>query len=457
MQKNTARQVMLMQSEIKTITYANGEIQKVQVVRWDRWDQLDYLTPAHSSEALDCFADIYRNHLVPAAPWIFGHMVLFQLPGDFTPELPVNARKHGTVASSLTAAAAVLQDGVSIRGGKPVFCNEAAKQLWCTLEQQNCIRIVSGRLPTTKIIPVTNIPGYLSEAAPEAVLKVNASFFIMDCFDCATVYDHVGTPFGLCVKDGRVIHPPLYNREALLVDQKGDIRIRHMDVTDLEMEINGTIFRHGENASIYSRPEKFRAPGGHKQYLIITGCQVAAVSEHPTGIPASGFVLCPREDVEIPAGSQVIYHGLENIAFGIQVGNSILKDGIKTGRFHSRFYNIRNLEPVPFPPSLYPMNFKKSRAARIALGADENGKPVLLWAEGAAKIGYVPGKGSCGASLKEMAELCAQAGMKNAVNLDGGGSAQILVNHHRALQISDRNAQTLSEAERPIPIGLVVR
>lgn len=446
-----------MQSEIQTISYSNGEIQQFQIVRWDSWEQLNFLTPPHSSESLDRFADIYRKFLIPAAPWIFGHLVMFQLPEGFSPELPINPKKYGTVASSLTAAAAVLQDGVSIRGGKPVFRNKIAKQLWSVLEIQNCIRIVSGRLPTTKIIPVTNTPGYLSDASPEAALKVNASFFIMDSFDCATLHDHVGIPFGLCVKDGNVIHPPLYNREALLVSQAGEVSIRHMDVTDLDIWINGHFFRHGKNASIYSRPGRMRTPGGKRKYLTITGCRVAAVSEQPVTIPASGFVLCPHEDIDIPAGAAVAYQGLEEIRFGIQVGNSIIKDGIKTQGFHSRFYNIRHLEPVPYPPSLYPMNFDKARAARIALGADKEGKPVLLWAEGAAKIGYIPGQGSCGASLREMADICEQAGMQNAVNLDGGGSSQILLHNQRLLQISDRNALSLAETERPIPLALVVK
>ncbi len=445
-----------MQSEISAISYPNGEMQRFQAVRWDRWEDLDFLTPPCAPDGLDRFADIYRNYLVPAAPWLFGHMVIFRLPADFSMALPSHAEKYGTVASPLTAAAVVLQAGVSIHGTKPTFRNKAAKQLWALLEARNCIRIVSGKLPSTKIIPVTNIPGYLSDAATRSALRVNATFFIMDCFDCATVYDHVGTPFGLCVKDGTVIHPPLYHREALLVSKTGEVRIRHMDVTDLEIKIGGHIFRHGQNADIYTRPQKVRAPGKKSKYLVITGCRVAAVSNRPVNIPASGFVLCPHEAVEIPAGTPVTYHGLEDICFGIQVGNSILKDGVKTERFASRFYNIRHLEPVPFPPSLYPMNFDKARAARIALGADNHGKPVLLWAEGAAKIGYVPGQGSCGASLREMAEICTQAGMINAVNLDGGGSAQLLMGSQRMLQISDRNAATHSEAERPIPLGLVV-
>ena len=102
------------------------------------------------------------------------------------------------------------------------------------------------------------------------------------------------------------------------------------------------------------------------------------------------------------------------------------------------------------------MNFDKSRAARIALGADSEGKPILLWAEGAAKSGYIPGQGSCGASLSEMAEICADVGMVNAVNLDGGGSAQILLGNRRSLMISDRNKQDFSEAERPVPLGLML-
>jgi exopolysaccharide biosynthesis protein len=103
------------------------------------------------------------------------------------------------------------------------------------------------------------------------------------------------------------------------------------------------------------------------------------------------------------------------------------------------------------------MNFDKSRAARIALGADSEGKPILLWAEGAAKSGYIPGQGSCGASLKELAELCNLAGMKHAVNLDGGGSAQILLKNQRALQISDRDPQSFAEQERPVPLGLIIK
>ena len=173
-------------------------------------------------------------------------------------------------------------------------------------------------------------------------------------------------------------------------------------------------------------------------------------------IPASGFVLCPVGTCDAKPGDSVSYPGMEEVIFGIQVGNSIVRNGVKTERFLSRFYNIRHLEPVPFPPSLYPMNFKGGRAARIALGADAQGKPMLLWAEGAPKLGYLPGTHSRGASLSDMADICTDVGMVNAVNLDGGGSAQMLLNNQRFLEISDRNPDH-SESERPVPNALIIR
>ena len=92
----------------------------------------------------------------------------------------------------------------------------------------------------------------------------------------------------------------------------------------------------------------------------------------------------------------------------------------------------------------------------MVLGTDSGGTPVILWAEGAGKLKYSPGKESCGASLSEMEDICQKLGLVNAVNLDGGGSAQIILNGIRSLRVSDRNPDN-TEAERAIPVGLVIR
>ena len=432
--------------EIKTYSYPDGQIQRVQIARLDSWAQLDFLRPTPTPQALDKFADIYRRYLVPACPWLFGNMVLFRLPEDV--EIPL-----GGFANREIAAAALLRKGVTMWGKTPAFHSAAAKGLWQTLESRDCIRIVRGRLPVTQIIPVGNLSGYLTEGE-DAALKVNASFFIMDKFDCATVFDQIGTPLGLLVKDGVVENPPLFGREALLVRKDGTVSVEPAAVK--ELEIRGKRYRIGENARLFSRPERSHTPLSRGKKLVIVGTKVVAVTQALTvAIPASGFVL--QADCPANPGDPVTYPGFEDIAFGIQVGNSILRNGEKTGKFLSRFYNIYHLQPVPFPPSLYPMDFHKSRAARIALGADKDGKPVLLWAEGAAKIGHTPGEDSRGATLWDLAQFCADAGMVNAVNLDGGGSAQMLVAGKRALQLSDREETTGAQVERPIPLALTVK
>ena len=279
----------------------------------------------------------------------------------------------------------------------------------------------------------------------------------MDRFDCATVYDHIGIPLGLRVKDGVVENPPLYRREALLVKKDGSVAVTMPDIREMELQINGITFQHGRNAVLYTRPQRSRTPYDRKKKLVIIGCRVAAVAEGGSvPVPASGFVLSTEEAVNVQPGDAVCYRGMEDVRFGIQVGNSIVRDGVKTEAFRSRFYNIRRLEPVPYPPSLYPMDFHGGRAARIALGADREGRPMVLWAEGAAKVGHDPQKNSRGASLADMAQICSEAGMWNAVNLDGGGSAQILLNNRRELQISDRKEGDGTEVERPVPLALMI-
>ena len=450
-------------SVIKVYQREEGQIQRVQAVTWDNWSHLDFLHLKENPAALKCFRDIYANYLVPGCPWVFGNMILFHIPKDLEVKFPYVSREYGKIENPLTAAAIALEKGVKIIAGKPVFLNSKIREFWQELKERNSVYIVCGKLPFTKVIPIASYSGFLSENEPDAAMKVNASFFIMDSFDCATVYDHVGKVFGLCVKNGVVESPPLYHREALLVKKNGKVLIKTLDICDLEIKINGICYMHGKNAVIYTRPEMSKTPKKEKGIkIVVVGNQVVAIKKKGRAfIPASGFVLCLKRDFsnkqDIVPGDKVEYLGMEEIQFGIQVGNSIVKDGVKTEEFISKFYNIRKLEKIPYPPSLYPMNFDHGRAARIALGCDKEGKPMIFWAEGAGKIRYIPGEDSTGASLKEMAEIAQDLGMVQAVNLDGGGSAQILLRNERSLRISDRNKDDNSEAERLVPLGLIVR
>jgi len=261
---------------------------------------------------------------------------------------------------------------------------------------------------------------------------------------------------GLMVKDGKVENPPLYGREALLVDREGKVTIRPLGPENLTMEIRGREYRQGENCRVFQRPRYPFTPPGTGLRAVIVGCRVVSVGRRILPVPASGFVLEVSKDADLKTGDPVMFRGLEGCVFGIQVGNSVIREGVPTDRFLSRFYNIRALQPVPFPPSLYPMRFERDRAARMVLGADRAGNPMVLWAEGAPKTGYVSGRDSRGVSLSELARLCGVLDFYNAVNLDGGDSAQLLLGGRRELLISDRDEQG-REVERPIPAALRIK
>ena len=225
-----------MRSEIRTFSYPNGELQRVQVVRWEDWGSLDFLKPQYSDKSLDSFARIYRKFLVPACPWLFGNMLLFRLPADMEMPFSFETERYGNLSHRLTAAAAALERGVHFQGKTPVFRDERTKKFYRELETRNCLRVVRGKLPITTIIPVGDLSGFLADSEENARMKVNASFFIMDRFDCATVYDHIGVHLGLCVKNGVVENPPLYNREALLVRRDGSVSVEPVAVRKLEIE-----------------------------------------------------------------------------------------------------------------------------------------------------------------------------------------------------------------------------
>ena len=445
-----------MKSEIKIFPYENGEIQRVHLVRPESWSEIELLQPEWSDKAVDCFYKIYKQFLVPAAPWVFGNIVLFRLPEGVAVPFGHTSGAYGEVADELTAAAVCLRKGIFLMGEKVCFRNEQVKKFWQTLESQDCIRIVRGKLPITTIIPIGREAGFMTETEPDAAMKVNGSFFIMDPFDCATPYDHIGANFGLFVKDGVVEHPPMYEREALIVKKDGQVTIAQPSIRDLSVTIGDHTFIHGKNARFYTRPAYARSPLSRSKSLVIIGCRVAAVCDGSAPVPGSGFVIRTNDCCGIKAGDTVTYGGMEDVCFGIQVGNSIIRDGVKTESFISKFYNIKGISRIAFPPSLYPLDYNGARAARIAIGADSEGKPMILWAEGAAKLGHKSGVDSCGASLADMARICAELGMVNGVNLDGGGSAQILVNNKRSLMISDRNTD-FTESERPVPMGLIIR
>ena len=451
-----------MESEIKTFTYENGDVQRVRVVHPDSFDALEFFRPAPSEQAFPRLVALYRDFIVARAPFIFGKLVLFRIPDDFSEEaLPPRESAYGTLFTPEARVKAAFLRDVHWKGhtenGAPAFRSASTEKLWNELVARGSLEVVRGSRRSMSFLPVAGTFGMLSETEPDAAMKVNASFFVMDCFDCGTIYDTIGTPLGLCVKNGEVLNPPLFDREVFSV-RGGSCAVESVPLACLKAQIGGQRYEDGqEGVKFYMRPERANTRSGGYDIIVVGQNVVAVKRGGRSKVPCSGFVIHTPKDPGIRTGARVFYRGAENLDFAIQVGNSAIRGGVRTEDFISRFYDIKKIWTTAYPPSLYPLNYEKARAPRIVLGADENDRPMILWFEGAGKFGYEPGRDSCGASLSEAAAICETLGMKNGIHLDGGGSAQIITHGERVLKVSDRDPSDFSEHERAVPMGLIVR
>lgn len=443
-----------MESEIRTFRYPKGEMQRVQCVKLDSFSQLSFFRPVFSEEAFLRICDLYRNFIVQKYASLLGRIVIFHLPDDMEIPFEDDFSPYDRVYDRLTAVTLNFRKNIRMKDGRMVFSNQKTADFYRSLINRNALQTVQGKRNHLSFLPISHGIGFMSETLKNAELKVNSSFFVMDLLDCATGFDHVGKPIGLCVKDGRIISPPLFDREALLV-RDDSVSIRKTSLNEISVIINDIVYTHGKNAEFFSRPEHARTPKGGFD-IIISDSQIVAVKTGGNSpVPSSGFVLHLNDEIKINS-MEVSYKGMEDVAFGIQVGNSALVNGRRTEKFISGFHNYKNLLTNVYPPSMYPMNYKKDRAPRMILGCDKDNKPVILWFEGAGKFGYDKEKDSPGASLSEAAEICEYMELENAINLDGGGSAQILINGERELLLSDRDPSDLSERERGIAMGLYI-
>ena len=430
-------------------------MERVQIVRLDRFDDLHFYRPVHDPDSFTAIASLYRDYIVKRYASLLGTVILYHVPDDYLEEDLSCDEKYGLIHDRKLQVNAFFKENLFVRKGKLCFRHEQAQALFERLKKDHLLVIAKGKRNFLSLVPIGNDLGYLSKDKKHR-LKVNSSFFVFDLPDLQCPCDVVGTPFGLCIKDGKVLSPPLYDRETLLSYADGRVEIRRMSLTDVSVIIDDKEYHHSDNAVFYSRPAYHFSPAGGYDLVIVDGNIVAEKAGGHTPVPSGGFILKLPEKREIIDRS-VTYGSMEGIVFAIQGGNSAVINGIPTDRFLSPFYNIFQFWKTSFPPSMYPLNYRKDRAPRIVLGADKGGKPLLLWFEGAGKFGYQKGQESAGASLKEAADICQDMGLFQGIHLDGGGSAQILLDNERSLKVSDRDPITYNEIERAIPSGLYVK
>ena len=450
----------MIESRIDTVRYDNGEMQRFQVVSGFAWNDLEFVQPPFSKEAFGEMCRIYGKFIVPKHSFLYGIFLMFHVPEGMESPYPYETESGVFFDRQLAAAeglrALVREGRIRNEDRKLVVDDPGAKAFLDKLEAGGWLQVWCGdRTDDVCVMPFGEDLGFLSDLEPQPHFVCNSHFFEMDMFDGDSPYDLFGTPYGMTVKNGIMSLPPVNGREAFVVDMNGVPAIVRPDIREIPVLIQGKTFIHGKNCTMYSRPWTRVTPSEEGLDVMVVGDEVVAF--HKGGgvrVPSGGFVIHTGERLEM-VQSPVQYLGQENILLAVQVGSSVVKDGNLVDHFESSFYDYTR-DPVPYPPSMYPLDYEKSRAPRMAVCSDADGDPVIVWAEGCSKLFYAKGKESCGASLLELGKYCHSIGLVNALNLDGGGSSEIFIDGKMQMHVSGRKDDN-SDSERPVPMGLMVR
>src|SRR3989454_11076051 len=253
-----------------------------------------------------------------------------------------------------------------------------------------------------------------------------------------------GMPLGMVVIDGQLMTTPTDRRSVFVITREGKPAIVPFEFTGRVLTAARTSLwasgvnhpPHAGGLAVYNR---FYGP-------LTPPLQTAAVVrndivEHLTTgkilIPQDGYVLgVTPDDAElitkfIRAGDRLwlrleVWPDLE-IASAVGGGPRLVKDGQVF---------------VPFAWEWFSPRHVRERAPRTAVGITAANKVLLVTVDGR-------GRQNTGMTLREMAELMVQLGAREAMNLDGGSSATMVVGGRVVNDPSDG-------MERPIASALLV-
>lgn len=444
-----------MNTYIDTVKLDDGNIQKYQVVTGFDWEDMKFGVPKFEKKVMVKFSNLYRLNIIPKDPSLYGILYFYQVPESLELNLS-NDTDLGEVYDKTILVNYYFQKASHEGKVKEVdetliFEDDNLQRIFDELKSQKLVSSARGVKKDILFLPLYDGFGYMSSIKGHS-LKVNSHFFLMEMFDRDSGYDLIGTPHSLALYKNKILLPPLNHRKALLVQEDGTVVIRHKELAGMKITIGDKVFTNCSSTKYFYRPETRVTDKVDGYDIIIVNSEVVALKKGgQSRVPMAGFIIQVKGDVVLTSHS-VEYENKKNYKFGIQVGPAMMIDGLKEVEMSCPMYDGNG---APYPSTVYPMNFHKSRAARIGLGEIDN-KPILIWAEGAGKLGYIKGKESCGASLSEFADFCESKGIRNLVNLDGGGSAQLIYKDKKYLKIADRLDDTVTEDERPVPNCILI-
>lgn len=252
-----------------------------------------------------------------------------------------------------------------------------------------------------------------------------------------------GEPLGMVVINGEMVSAPLPRRSVFGISRDGPFinsfefqgRVRTSNNSSLWVSaVNRP--PHAGAVAVYTPRYGPLTPYLQTAVIVRDGIVMRFVSGRIL-IPDRGYVLTVNQsDAELlpkhlSVGQRVwvqfdVWPTMD-IVSALGGGPRLVKDGTPF---------------IPFDWEWLPNRIFASRAPRTAVGITENGKLIFVTVDGRSRR-------NTGMTLTELARLMVQLGAREAMNLDGGGSATMVVGGRTVNEPSDGR-------ERPVGSALVI-
>lgn len=273
-----------------------------------------------------------------------------------------------------------------------------------------------------------------------------------------TYFSPASLPLGVLVINGELISYPIYNRTALILDDKGNAAIDQV-MLDGYIEIDGARYQitgvnePRDNNDVIVFTKHYGETTGTNRYGYELTVKNGRVSDGRIGnsvIPDSGYVVSfspmfvehifskvkindrAKVFLQIVPYSNKMKYPVLHVLGG---GPRLLKKG--------HVYITKNFEK--FQPDI-----ALGLAARSAVGITRDGKVLLVAVDGKPRR-RSPYHGaqetySRGMTLEELARLMLSIGAVDALNLDGGGSSSMVINGKTINRPADGSLRPVSNA-----------
>lgn len=259
---------------------------------------------------------------------------------------------------------------------------------------------------------------------------------------------YIGSPLGLLITNGRCLSPPLFNKAAFLIDNKGKAEIRLVNCSrgiviqwnNHRIELTSANYNRknpGKELAFYDLMyEEQYIRGNGRTAVRFSGRTVMEIIRTKTGedvrvVPVGLTVTFPGDkfpdDLKLNTETELTVNGFENICQAVEAGPLLLNNGKEQIDMEGEGWKSRN----SIATQAARLDYIDMRGPRIAVGMGENGEMVVLTVNGRIRE-------SVGATHYDMANILAGMGMVKAMGFDPGGSSTLYADG-KTLNISPYN------------------